>query len=74
MKRDKHLKVKEKICDALMGKKWEIVWREEMELTTSVFAETEEEAYDKWDNGEHPEPRVNNGQVLDDSLEVFEIK
>ena len=52
MKKDKHLKVKEKICDTLIGKKFEIIWSEQVEYTTSVFAVDEEEAREKWDCGE----------------------
>ena len=73
VKQDKHLKIKEQICDALIGKKFEIVWSEHVEYTTSVFATSEEEAREKWDGMNTPMPQINSSQMLDDSLEIIEI-
>lgn len=73
MVKDKHLKIKEKICDTLIGKKFEIVWSEQVEYTTSVFAVDKEEAYKKWNHSNHPNPQINSSQLIDDSWEIMEI-
>ena len=73
MKKDKHLKIKEKICDNLIGKKFEIVWKEEVEYATSVFAVDEEDAYEKWNDGNHPTPNINSSQIVDSGWEIMEI-
>ena len=67
------LKTKEQICDTLIGKKFEIMWSEQVEYTTSVFAEDEEDARNQWDEGNHPKPVINESQIIDDSFEIYAI-
>jgi len=67
------LKIKEDICDRLGGKKFEICWNENVRYSTSVFAVNEKEAKEKWEDGDYPEPDINEADFEDDSLEVYEI-
>jgi hypothetical protein len=66
-------KLKEKICDSLNGKKYEIVWSEQVQYSTCIMANDEQDASDKFMNGDYPEPSINDTETIDDSLEIIEI-
>ena len=67
-------KLKEKICDNLNPKKFEVTWTEDIEYSATIIAGSQDEAREKFSNGEYEDEEQGDGYVDQDSVEIYETK
>ena len=53
-----------------MKKTYDIAWEAKVQRSVGIEAENEEEAYNKWVNGEYGKTDVDDEDVLDDYVEI----
>jgi len=72
MKKNESTILKENICNSLNGKRYTITWSNDVNYSVEVIAGSREEAEDMFWTGNYPEPSVNDEQVDEGSLEIYE--
>ena len=71
-KQIKNKKLKEQICKNLEGiKRYEVIWREDVEYSAIIEAKNDTEVEEKWRNGEYGKASINDAELVDDSFEIF---